>query len=74
MIDRPRTPIHLDDTRGERSRTAKLTDEVVLAMRRERPTDLAVWLLARGSRASVETARRAMNFRSWTHLPKSGIR
>lgn len=75
MIDHgPRPHARLDPTFGEFSRTSKLTDELVLAMRREQPRNLAAWLTRHGSTASVGTARRAMHFKSWTHLPKSGIR
>lgn len=62
------------NTAGENSRTAKLTDELVLALRCERPKQLRAWLDERGSKAAVDTARAAMNGRTWTHLPKSGIR
>jgi hypothetical protein len=72
MIDHPRHSIRLDDTRGEASRTAKLTNELVLAMRRERPRQLRAWLAERGVVVALETARNAMNGRTWAHLPLSG--
>jgi hypothetical protein len=74
MTEPIRRPIVFVNTAGENSRTAKLTDELVLALRRERPSRMREWLDERGSKAAVDTARAAMNGRTWTHLPKSGIR
>jgi hypothetical protein len=74
MTDPLRRPIVFVNTAGENSRTAKLTDELVLALRRERPRHLRTWLAERGVSVTLDTARAAMNGRTWHHLPMSGIR
>lgn len=70
----PRPSIRLQDTRGENSRTAKLTEELVCAMRRERPARLREWLRERDVPVCVGTAQKAIRGATWTHLPIDGVR
>lgn len=70
-FDSPRTTIRFAPSFGEHSGTSKLTNDIVLALRRERPENLRSWLAARGVEVSVQTARRAMRRHTWKHLPPS---
>ena len=69
----PRPSIRLADTRGEASAFAKLTDEIVMTMRRERPRQPHRWLAGRGIAVHRSTAMKALRGTSWRHLPLDGV-
>lgn len=64
-----RKVVQLDPTWGEHSRTAKLTEAMVLELRRTRPQSLERWREEQGLQVSLETLRAAMYSRTWRHLP-----